>query len=104
MAFQEDIDGNLHPVIATWLPRFSLECSDYDTGLDEDYDEKNEIYYWPEGWYENVQNWDDLKFVKMPDPFFWQEITYPQSTKDNIEKAFEDFFNHVETLIEKQCV
>lgn len=43
--------GHKHPIRACWIQKFSEEVScDWDG--DADYNEKEDQYYWPEGWYE----------------------------------------------------
>ena len=69
-------NGGVTPVIASYIPKFSKEVNEFDDFYIEDYDEEADTYYWPEGWYEHVANWDDLTHIKMADPVYWCEIDY----------------------------
>lgn len=44
--------GRKHPIRACWVAKFSEEVGASDFDGDEDYDEKTDTSYWPEGWYE----------------------------------------------------
>ena len=44
--------GHKHPIRACWVAKFSEEVGASDFDGDEDYDEKTDTSYWPEGWYE----------------------------------------------------
>lgn len=39
----------------------------YEYDLDLDYDEETDEYYWPEGWWEVIKNWDDYSCVAIAD-------------------------------------
>ena len=43
--------GRKHPIRACWIQKFSEEVPCNWDG-DADYNEKEDQYYWPEGWYE----------------------------------------------------
>ena len=40
---------------AAYVPKFTINCEDQDYDGDQDYNEAEDKYYWPEGWYE----WND---------------------------------------------
>ena len=44
--------GHKHPIRACWVAKFSEEVGASDFDGDADYNEKEDQYYWPEGWYE----------------------------------------------------
>lgn len=44
--------GRKYPIRACWVAKFSEEIGASDFQGDEDYDEKTDTCYWPEGWYE----------------------------------------------------
>ncbi len=44
--------GRKHPIRACWIEKFSKEIGASDFNGIEDYDEKTDASYWPEGWYE----------------------------------------------------
>lgn len=64
-------------ICAIWVPAKSR--SD-DADLDDDdfleYDEQTDEYYWPEGWYEAIENWDDLGYIKVNEGeiIYWQPL------------------------------
>lgn len=64
LAFYRNSHGNGRIVIATYIHEKDMEFGpdycDYDIGV---YDEQTDTYYWRAGWYECVENWDDLSHV-----------------------------------------
>lgn len=51
--------NNGRVILARYVNKFTEEVYDEDG----DYDEANDTYYWPEGWYEQVDNQDDFSDV-----------------------------------------
>jgi len=50
--------GKPRTIIAEWVPAKTREDSpDGDLG---EYDDETDLFYWPEGWYEQIENWDDF--------------------------------------------
>jgi hypothetical protein len=48
--------GKPRTIIAEWVPAKTREDSpDGDLG---EYDDETDLFYWPEGWYEQIENWD----------------------------------------------
>ena len=67
--------GKGRTICAIWVPAKSRS----DSGGEEDfteYDEETDTFYWPEGWYEVIENWDDLGYVKVyeGDVSQWQPL------------------------------
>jgi len=54
--------GNSRVIKAMWADRFSIEAS-CDDDLDIDYSEESDCYYYPVGWYELIDNWDEYTAV-----------------------------------------
>ncbi len=50
--------GKSRTVCARWIPA-KFESSDPETDDLLEYDEDSDAFYWPEGWYETIENWDD---------------------------------------------
>ncbi len=50
-------------VIAQWIPKFTHESTSDNDSLDLEYDEGRDEFYWPEGWYERIEFWDDYGAV-----------------------------------------
>ena len=54
---------NSRTILAEWVPAKS-RTDDCLVGDDfAEYDEEADEYYWPEGWYESIENWDDYGAV-----------------------------------------
>lgn len=70
--------GRKVAVIACYCSKFTQEASDDLCGEDWcDYDENSDTYYCPEGWYEQIENWDDLTacaFDSRITPIGWASI------------------------------
>jgi hypothetical protein len=50
--------GKPRTIIAEWVPAKTREDSpEGDLG---EYDDETDLFYWPEGWYEQIENWDDF--------------------------------------------
>ena len=64
-------------ILAMWIPKFYREFNDGWGELEPDYkDEDDEIGYWPEGWYECVECWEDLDLLAVWEPVtHWCDIT-----------------------------
>jgi len=50
--------GKSRTVCARWIPA-KFESGDSETDDFLEYDEDADVFYWPEGWYEVIENWDD---------------------------------------------
>ena len=55
--------GKTRTIKAMWVPRFTHEGMNEFEDLDLDYSEDTDTYYWPEGWYECLDNWDDYSYI-----------------------------------------
>ena len=55
--------GNCRRVIAELVAKHTVEASDDCWGDGADYDEATDQYYCPAGWYECVENWDELAYL-----------------------------------------
>ena len=59
--------GDSRTVRAEWVGkhrRAARDLEDLDDS-DTDYDELTDEYYWPEGWYEKIDNWGDFSSVRI---------------------------------------
>lgn len=67
--------GNGRTICAIWVPAKSRSEGYGDDDFTE-YDEENDTYYWPEGWYEAIENWDDLGWVAVNEGevAYWQPL------------------------------
>lgn len=67
--------GKGRTICAIWVPAKS-RCGDYGYDDFTEYDEETDSFYWPEGWYEAIENWDDLGWVKVDEGevIYWQPL------------------------------
>jgi hypothetical protein len=56
-----DPDGHKRTILARYIPRWTIEveCCEYSE-LYDDYCEEKDAFFYKEGWYEHVYNWDDF--------------------------------------------
>ena len=60
--------------------KYSVPMPFYED-IDADYDEETDEYYFPEGWWESIKNWDDYSCVAIEDTItHWMPL--PQPPKD----------------------
>jgi hypothetical protein len=69
--------GKGRTICAIWVPAKS-RSEDHDLSDDDftEYDEQDDKFYWPEGWYEAIENWDELGWVKVHEGevAYWQPL------------------------------
>ena len=58
----------------------SIPCR-YDDDIDSEYDEETDEYYFPEGWWEVIKNWDDYSCVAISD-FVTHWMPLPEPPKE----------------------
>jgi len=71
--------GNGRTICAIWVPGKARSDSDYEDDFTE-YDEETDKFYWPEGWYEQIENWEDFGWVPVNEGVvdYWQDLpTWP---------------------------
>ena len=62
--FQQVSEVRKVPVFGFYAPKRAVEYKGGDQwGLDADYVEADDKYYIPEGFYEQIENWDDIAFI-----------------------------------------
>lgn len=66
---------------AFYAGKYSILCSVYDD-LDADYDEETDEYYFPEGWWECIHNWDEYQSVAIDD-FVTHWMPLPEPPKES---------------------
>ena len=54
--------GNRRRICGHYLPALFME-SDPDTDAEIEWSDDEETAYYKEGWYENIENWDDYAFI-----------------------------------------
>jgi hypothetical protein len=67
--------GNGRTICAIWVPA-KTRVSDSDIEEDLEYDDETDQFYWPEGWYEQIENWEDFGWVKVNEGevVYWQPL------------------------------
>ena len=69
--------GNLYVCDAFHSNPKTIVCS-YDDDIDSEYDEETDEYYFPEGWWEVIKNWDDYSCVAIEDTVtHWMPLPEP---------------------------
>lgn len=78
--------NNLVIVVGEYIGKFDKvdRCPDCDCGVSE-YDKKTDEYYLEEGFYEQQVNWDEYKFLKIPDNLIidWTPLNYGYQKENN---------------------
>ena len=59
---------------AAWVPKFMVEDTNYEG--ESDYNEADDTYYWPEGWYE-WNHAEEIHWMLIEDITHWAEIVLP---------------------------
>lgn len=67
-AAYKNTHGQWRQVRAFWVPKFWLEQPEGpEATFASDYDETTDNFYWQEGWYEVIDNWDDYSAIRICD-------------------------------------
>ena len=69
--------GKGRTICAIWVPAKSRsDEGDLDADDFLEYDEENDKYHWPEGWYEAIENWEELGWAKVYEGeiVYWQPL------------------------------
>ena len=73
--------GNKRTVCAKYTKKYTEESRSDDEWID--YCETDDTYYYPEGWYEMIDNWDDYNFVTINyQVTHWMPLPSPPTDKD----------------------
>jgi hypothetical protein len=63
LAYYLNALGKRRTIIAEWVPATWREDSPAGESDDGEYDEETDKFYWPEGWYEQIENWADFAAI-----------------------------------------
>ena len=69
--------GKGRTICAIWVPAKSRsDEGDLDSDDFLEYDEENDKYHWPEGWYEAIENWEDIGWARVyeGEVAYWQPL------------------------------
>lgn len=64
LAFYTNERGKGRIIVAHYIEKHKEVADTEDTEW-LDYDETTDEYYYPAGWYENIDNWPDYSFIKV---------------------------------------
>ena len=64
LVYYKNACGKGRTVLARYVAKHTEEDTS-ESDMDMDYSEEKDCYYWPEGWYEEIDNWDDYSSVKI---------------------------------------
>ena len=65
--------GKGRTICAIWVPaKTRVSDSDIDEDLQFEYDYETDQFYWPQGWYEAIENWEEFGYLKV----YEGEVTY----------------------------
>ncbi|MFZ2736657.1 MAG: DUF551 domain-containing protein [Burkholderiaceae bacterium] len=80
LAFYRNINGKARIIRAHWIAAKTQEA-DSEQELFE-YDEEADAYFTPEGWYENINNWDDYSSVTVHEGQITHWMPLPDAPKE----------------------
>ena len=69
--------GKGRTICAIWVPaKTRVGNSDIDEELGLEYDDETDQFYWPEGWYETIENWEEFGYLKVyeGEVAYWQPL------------------------------
>lgn len=67
--------GNKRTICAIWVPA-QTRIERYGKDGFTEYDKEADAFYWPEGWYEQIENWEDLDWIRVykGEVIYWQPL------------------------------
>ena len=80
--------GNGRTICAIWVPAKTQSDSDGEDDFTK-YDEETDKFYWPEGWYEQIENCEDFGWVRVyeGEVIYWQALPkWPAQLRPNQTK------------------
>lgn len=83
LAFHLNSHGLPRRIRAEYVQAMTREAGasgDIDCDLDCDYDEATDTFYWPGGWYEHIEHWDEYACFRVPDSIkvtHWMPLPEP---------------------------
>lgn len=68
-----------------WIAAHSMLADDFgaDSDMDLEYDEAEDVYYVPEGWFERIENWDDYTDIAVCDFTITHWALLPEPPEEN---------------------
>ena len=83
LAHYKNSSGKDRIIKAVYIHALTEECFGFDAIEAPDYIEEDDIYYYPEGWYEQIDNWGDYSAcpVVQGDITHWMPL--PEPPKEN---------------------
>ena len=77
LAYYFNSHGKGRTICAIWVPAKSRsDKGDLDADDFLEYDDESDKYHWPEGWYEAIENWEELGWAKVYEGeiAYWQPL------------------------------
>ena len=90
LAFYLNRLGKARRIRAVYIAEKTREANDYDFSGDECggcYDEDTDTYYWPAGWYERIDNWDEYSHVAVTEGAITHWMVMPEGPAITKEAA-----------------
>ena len=84
-AFYKDELGNSRTVCANYIKKYTQEAGMDDEWIE--YCDDDDTYYYPEGWYKLIDNWDDYSFITINHQVtHWLPLPNPPTVLKNAPK------------------
>jgi hypothetical protein len=79
LVFYKNTCGKERIIKAAFYPKYSELADDHNyEGDDAEYNEADDAYYLPEGWYEFIDNWPEYSHIRADiSPTHWQPLPNP---------------------------
>lgn len=83
LVYYKNALGKGRTVKAVFVARYTEEADVEIEHSNLDYHEERDIYYLPEGWYEQIDNWDEFSAVQLQStPTTWHPLPPPPASKE----------------------
>ena len=79
--YQNELN-NSRQVMAVRYEQFQREHDSDNEDLEGEYCAAKDAFYWPAGWYEMIENWDNYTHVAMDAPIKWRPLPAPPAKGD----------------------
>lgn len=77
--------GKSRMIVAVHYPKFWREADNDNDELPTEYDEKTDQFYWPAGFYEKVECWEDFTFLAVTETItHWHMLPMPPEDPEGI--------------------
>ena len=78
LAFYRNGQGKCRVIVGMYVGRFEVERESYGEDYNSEYNESDDTFYIPAGWYECIENWDDYSSVAVQhEVTHWRPLPEP---------------------------